>query len=296
MQEDVGAHGRGGCLPGSSQRAADFKSAAARRSLSTRSLRPFENHGSSFSSLPGPILGSWWCEGVVHPGDSQFPQHYHQMDEWVRVTEGTIAFTGVANGQTLEAVAGDCIEIPAGHAHSVRVGASGVKYDMWTPERSDEAFMKRLARGPAHGAEPNEQKLAVLVQANFDIPRWENQAAGDPRALQALEDLLHPSLVFRRANGTIVTLSEYLQRFREPPPSGGKGISVHRWGSTELKLLDLTADSAVVSIVVHTVETDRESLMGRPGAYENIRAFVLEQGRWKCRMWVNYPVSGTQGS
>ncbi len=218
------------------------------------------------------------------------------MDEWVRVTEGAIAFTGVVNGQTLEAVAGDCVEIPAGHAHSVRVGASGVKYDMWTPERTDAAFRKPLTRGPAHGAEPNERELAALVQANFDIPRWENQAADDPRALQALQELLHPSLVFRRANGTIVTLGEYLQRFREPPPSDGKGLSVHRWGSTDLKLLHLTADSAVVSIVVHTVETDRESSKGRRGAYENLRAFVLEQGRWKCRMWINYPVSGARGS
>ena len=55
VQEDVGAYGRGGCLPGSAQLAADFKSAAARGFLSTRSMRPFENHGSSLAS-PGSTL------------------------------------------------------------------------------------------------------------------------------------------------------------------------------------------------------------------------------------------------
>jgi quercetin dioxygenase-like cupin family protein len=63
-----------------------------------------------------------WSNG---PGD-RYPVHEHDYDKVIGVERGSIAFGLPGSGRTVELVAGDRLELPAGTAHDAAVGPGGV--------------------------------------------------------------------------------------------------------------------------------------------------------------------------
>src|SRR5262249_21760056 len=136
------------------------------------------------------------------------PAHYHEVDEWLQVEEGRISFTDVTSGETYGLEKGQCLEIPAGSVHRVRVDCD-VAYRMWTPVESVAPFQRPLSGVPSV-PEVKEKTLADLVFWNFEMPRLENRIADDDEtARAALLALLHPLLQFRQGNGVIVGRERY---------------------------------------------------------------------------------------
>jgi glyoxylase I family protein len=94
--------------------------------------------------------------------------------------------------------------------------------------------------------------------------------------LQYLRDVLHEELVFRRADGTVVGKVEYLD-----------GLAARSYDLMDVEVLDVQegAESAVVDVVV----TARGTSGGKPfgGSFRNVRTFVRDNGRWRCRVWIN---------
>lgn len=243
------------------------------------------------ASIPKSITEAegWWCEVEEHKAGSAFPAHYHEMDEWLSVTDGDITFTDTS-GRTLPIVlsTGDCLEIPAGDVHSVRVGPSGAKYAMWTPQQTSSEFMKLLSSLTPCGYSLGDKEMAKLVSINFEIPRLENRFRTNLEARDALDDIIHKSLLFRRADGKIIGKDIFL-----PPPeknanATGAGPSLHRYRSSGFELIHVTNESAVVSIHVHTIQQDGTIIIRRKT--RNIRTFVMEASGWQCKLWVNFPV------
>jgi quercetin dioxygenase-like cupin family protein len=63
-----------------------------------------------------------WSNG---PGD-RYSAHEHSYDKVIAVERGSIQFGLPAIGETMELMAGDRLELPAGTRHDARVGADGV--------------------------------------------------------------------------------------------------------------------------------------------------------------------------
>src|SRR5215212_4471077 len=64
-----------------------------------------------------------WANG---PGD-RYAAHEHGYDKVIVVVSGSIAFVVPETGRTIELVAGDRLELPAGTRHAAVVGAVGVE-------------------------------------------------------------------------------------------------------------------------------------------------------------------------
>ena len=65
---------------------------------------------------------SSWGNG---PGE-RYAAHQHGYDKVIAVERGTIQFGLPARGQTIELVAGDRLDLPAGTIHDALVGPTGV--------------------------------------------------------------------------------------------------------------------------------------------------------------------------
>ena len=63
-----------------------------------------------------------WANG---PGD-RYGAHDHGYDKVIAVERGSIRFGLPGTGETIELVAGDRLELPAGTSHDALVGADGV--------------------------------------------------------------------------------------------------------------------------------------------------------------------------
>jgi catechol 2,3-dioxygenase-like lactoylglutathione lyase family enzyme len=94
--------------------------------------------------------------------------------------------------------------------------------------------------------------------------------------LSALDELLDDSLVFRRADGTIVGKAEFLD-----------ALPGRTYDMMETRILDV--DERETSAVVTSAVRAQGTAAGTPfkGTYRNVRTFVQRGDRWRCTIWVN---------
>jgi glyoxylase I family protein len=111
----------------------------------------------------------------------------------------------------------------------------------------------------------------ALRQVNVEI--GEREKAQD---VDRLDQLLHDDLVFRRADGTIVTKREYLD-----------AVPTRTYDTLESEIVgtDEGKESAVVTVIVTAVGTGNGTSFR--GTFRNTRVFVTEDDRWQCRLWLN---------
>jgi glyoxylase I family protein len=88
--------------------------------------------------------------------------------------------------------------------------------------------------------------------------------------------VLHDDLLFRRADGTIVTKQQYLD-----------AVPTRTYDVLEVELgqIEETETSAVVLVSVRAEGASNGKAF--KGTYRNTRLFVREGGSWLCRVWVN---------
>jgi glyoxylase I family protein len=87
---------------------------------------------------------------------------------------------------------------------------------------------------------------------------------------------LHDDLLFRRADGTVVTKQQYL----DAVPTRTYGVL-----DVELGQIEETENGAVVLVLVRAEGTSNGKAF--KGTYRNTRLFVRESGAWLCRVWIN---------
>lgn len=101
-------------------------------------------------------------------------------------------------------------------------------------------------------------------------------AAEKEHDLEFLRDVLHDELIFRRADGTLVGKNEYLA-----------DVPNRTYGALDVEIgdVDETSDNAVVTLTV----TARGTRGGKPfaGTFRNVRMFVRDGERWRCKLWMN---------
>jgi glyoxylase I family protein len=101
-------------------------------------------------------------------------------------------------------------------------------------------------------------------------------AAEKEHDLEFLRDVLHDDLVFRRADGSVVGKRDYLA-----------DLENRTFDVLEVEITDVDERSA--SAVVTAMVTARGTTAGVPfaGTFRNVRTFVQDEDRWRCRLWVN---------
>jgi hypothetical protein len=237
---------------------------------------------------PPPLL-------VGHKVGEDAPFHYHEVEEWLEVEAGEITFfpAGELAGHAVPSytcVKGDVLRIPQGEIHRVTIGPAGVTYRMWTPVPSGPCFQRKL-----------DPDLEDLIRRNLELPAVENHyderirnpRLATPQGVQVntfLDEFVSEALVMRTAGGSILDRRAYLTR-------GPADIT--RYPSDSVRILHKTPDptypdheSVLLSTVVHT----RGGSKG-PLQITNLRLFDKEGGRtWKCRVWMNYPEPGVEGT
>lgn len=113
----------------------------------------------------------------------------------------------------------------------------------------------------------------VLVRLNRQIGEAELK-----RDEKFMREVLADELVFRRANGKIVTKDEYLSELMKPENS-------YELLRTENIKTAVTKENALVSLTVITKgkrgETEFE------GEFQNVRVFVKRKNEWQCIVWFN---------
>jgi glyoxylase I family protein len=94
--------------------------------------------------------------------------------------------------------------------------------------------------------------------------------------IDALRAVLHDGLIFRRADGTLVGLDEYL-------------ADVPNRTYDELAAEVVEADEKESSAVVTVLVRARGTAHGKPfaGTFRNVRTFVKDSEGWRCRLWIN---------
>jgi ketosteroid isomerase-like protein len=113
-----------------------------------------------------------------------------------------------------------------------------------------------------------------LRQINVEIGEAETR-----QDAKSLDRVLHDDLVFRRADGHLVTKQEYLE-----------AVPTRTYERLESDVPEIheQQESAVVTVIVDAAGT---TARGRfEGRYRNTRVFVNDDGRWLCRIWVNVPI------
>src|SRR3954454_19077137 len=92
---------------------------------------------------------SWTkVSGVHHAHGQDADFHYHEVEEWLEVTQGAFSFypAGHLVKPTTPILCnqGAKLYIPQGEIHRVEIDRAGVTYDMWTPVPSGPCFQRML--------------------------------------------------------------------------------------------------------------------------------------------------------
>jgi ketosteroid isomerase-like protein len=96
-----------------------------------------------------------------------------------------------------------------------------------------------------------------------------------------LEPVLHDDLVFRRADGKLISKQQYL----DAVPT-----RVYERLDADVVEIHEKDESAVVTVIVDAAGTTADGSRF-DGRFRNVRVFVKDDGRWLCRLWVNTPAS-----
>jgi glyoxylase I family protein len=113
--------------------------------------------------------------------------------------------------------------------------------------------------------------METLAQMNVRI--GEAEKAHD---VEFLDQVLHEYLIFRRADGSVVTRRQYLD-----------AVPGRRYDVLESQVVQVEAgdESSLVTAIVRAAGTAGGKHF--EGTYRNTRLFVNEAGRWLCRVWIN---------
>ena len=228
-----------------------------------------------YKELPAGIESNWASQEVSYPpGSKPVPFHYHEVEEWLQVLNGTMKFFPIREENPNVLKAGDLLNIQPGEAHRVEFGPEEVKYRMWLPEQvADNHFQ--------HPLDDNE---VALLRKNLDLAEVENRwdrrpngtAVGQNADGRFLDNLISPSLIFRGAARKFVGKKAYLGR----PPG-----DFVRTPSNTISILHKGDGYMLISTVVETRKSNTQEL----ASYFNVRLFVREDGLWRCRIWLNFP-------
>ena len=164
--------------------------------------------------MPHALVDGWPSEDVRHPpGSEPIDFHYHDVEEWLEVLEGTIIFF-TARERSYALAVGEALNIQPGEVHRVEIGPEGVKYRMWLPvDMSGKIFQHKL----------DEQDID-LVRRNLELPEFENPWDQRSRDIpvagnlsgELLDNITSAELIFRNAKGTFLGKKAYLARPRAP--------------------------------------------------------------------------------
>lgn len=119
-----------------------------------------------------------------------------------------------------------------------------------------------------------------LRRINLSIACWEQER--DVRAIEQLDDVISPELVFRRADKTIVGKQEFMAGLRKPSPFAAR--------VSEDAAVEVRGDHALVTLTVAATRED-----GTEGRYRNIRMFIRRNGKWQLEFWFNDDVTRMRG-
>lgn len=211
------------------------------------------------AALPDEITSSWiHASDPHHPGGEHKEFHYHEVEEWLKVLQGDIAFFSLGNLRYHVGV-GQVLAIPRGEVHEVQVGPQGVTYEMWLPVPvPEEKFPEDL----------NAEEQSLLLK-NLDFPNREE--AGDA---EFFDHILSDQLTFCGADGAVLDKTAFM----------GRGFAPRgRKSSGSVQVLNRNAGSLLCSTVVTLPAAE-----GQPLAFTNLRLFVREGDDMKCRIWINY--------
>jgi hypothetical protein len=116
----------------------------------------------------------------------------------------------------------------------------------------------------------------LLRSINLDIAKWEQQR--DAEAINKLDGILSPQILFRRADKSVVGKKEFMDALQRPSPFATRESSN--------VVVEMRGDRAVCTLVVTTAKQD-----GPADHYRNIRWFVHEDNRWLMEYWFNDDIS-----
>ena len=118
----------------------------------------------------------------------------------------------------------------------------------------------------------NDDAANLLRSINLDIANWEQQR--DAEAIDKLDGILSPQLLFRRADKTVVGKKEFKDAHSRPIPFATRVSS-----DVAVELRD---DRAVCTLIVTTTRKDDPV-----SHYRNIRWFARRDDRWPMEYWFN---------
>lgn len=121
----------------------------------------------------------------------------------------------------------------------------------------------------------------LLIELNERI--GEAEKARDDRFMQ---DILADTLSFRRADGTVVNKTTYIEGLLNPKRTYDRLVV------SNTKLTRYEGNAAVVSMIVDAAGMRDEKPFA--GKYRNIRIFMKEPDAvygWKCHMWFNEEIA-----
>jgi hypothetical protein len=236
----------------------------------------------------------WVSRNVAHPTGQKVNFHYHEVEEWVEVLNGSMVFysagelcpggkQSLRGEQKFHVDKGKVLRIPQGEVHRVEIGQGGVLYRMLLPaDVGPAAFSRRLDREDIE-----------IIKANLHLPLLETERdagkrnatagqSGTAIAEKLLQGFVSGDLSFRNAGGKILGKHRYLTRGAPNPPverqPGGGGMMCILHKCPECLLL-----STIVDVQGQDASRSTESFL-------NLRLFGKEQGEWRCRTWMNFKV------
>jgi hypothetical protein len=214
----------------------------------------------TYTDLPIALLDGWTSRDRTHAPLQQVVYHYHNAEEWLEVTRGEITFYSLS-GQSWPLGAGAVFRIPRGEVHRAEIGPGGVAYRMYLP----------IDVTPGLSMPLDDDELALL-KTNLEFPEREDNTDGS--AARFFEDHLSEHLAFCRVDGSVVGKDAFRGGFMFRGRSSAGTICV----------LNRAADAILLSTGVIVGAGTAEAK-----AFTNLRMFRREDGRWKCRVWVNFP-------
>lgn len=119
-----------------------------------------------------------------------------------------------------------------------------------------------------------------LKDTNLSIADWEQ--IRDTEAIETLDALISPELVFRRADKTVVGKRDFMAGLRKPSPFAKR--------ESENAAVEIHGNRALVTLTVATTKED-----GTRGRYRNIRMFIRRDEHWRLEFWFNDDVTDVTG-
>jgi hypothetical protein len=124
----------------------------------------------------------------------------------------------------------------------------------------------------AMNANVDADSVATLEELNRAIAELEQRR--DARAIERLDTLISPKLVFRRANGSVVRKAEFMAGLNGPSPFVSR--------SSDDISVAIVGSRALVTLVVAATKPD-----GSTARYRNVRMWDQREDGWSLEVWFN---------